>query len=440
LTVGSTRAVQPREGCVLREEPNPLGKKVRTLPYGTEVKVVETKDLWAKVEAAGGGPGWARVSEIVEPSALTGAAAYRGSLSSADVTAAGRQFSEKIEKTYRTMIPAEMNQVYALVDQVERTKPTDAEVDAFIAEGGLGGDAGRAAVREAAANVRAAGTMDDQGPRMRPITDEDFVHRLLTGFSPEQEYWLGRSVAAKAIHEYGLDPDAGRQALVKKVGAALARLSDRTRQTWGGYHFGVLNSDTANGIAGPGGFVLVTRGAVKLARNEDELAGILAHEMGHVSRKHGEQMIRKMRDWEAQMQKLRDAAEKPPRMRGECGLCAEMAKALGVASNGLVGQLDKEAYARDMEFEADMDGTLTLLEVGYRVGGVAEYLESIPSRKHAQWTTHPSSDDRIKALKPLVDKYGKPMADDPAAQKRLPRFQQGSGPAVPAKTSASARQ
>src|SRR6187401_2031414 len=106
LSVGSTRAVQPREGAVLQEEPKPLGKKIRTLPYGTQVRVVESKDLWAKVEAAGGGPGWARISELVEPSALTGGGAYRGTLSSADVTAAGRQFSEKIELTYRTMIPA----------------------------------------------------------------------------------------------------------------------------------------------------------------------------------------------------------------------------------------------------------------------------------------------------------------------------------------------
>lgn len=435
LTVGSTRAAQPREGLVLREEPKPLGKKVRTVPYGTPVKVLETKDLWARVDAPGGAPGWARASEIVEPSSLTGAAAYRGSLTSADVTAAGRQFSEKIEKTYRTMAP-QLNAIYPLVDQIERDKPSEADVEAFIAAGGLGGPEGRAAVLEAAAGIGAAGVADDRGPMLRPVTDEDFVQRILLGFSPEQEYWLGRTVAAQAISEYGLDADPARQALVKKVGAALVWMSDRVRQTHGGYHFAVLNSDSANGIAGPGGFVLVTRGAVNLARTEDELAGILAHEIAHVSRKHGEAMIRKTREWEAQMQKLRDAAEKPPKMRNECGLCAEMAKALGVASKSLVGRLDKDSYAKEFELQADMDGTLTLLEVGYRVGGIADYLEILPTRKDARWTTHPSSEERIAALKPVVDKYGKPMADDAPAKARLPRFEAAAkaatAPAVPA--------
>jgi hypothetical protein len=430
LTVGATRSAQPREGLTLREEPKALGKKLRTLPYGTPVKVLETKELWARVEAAGGGPGWARSSEIVEPTSLTGAAAYRGTLSSADVTAAGRQFSEKIEKTYRTMAP-QLNTVYPLVDQIEREQPTDAEVEAFIAEGKLGA-ADQAVVVEAAANVIPAGAADDRGPMLRPVTDEDFVKRILMGFSPEQEYWLGRSVAAQAIAEFGLDPDPARQALVRKVGQSVVMLSDRARQTWGGYHFAVLNSDTANGIAGPGGFILVTRGAVAMARNEEELAGLLAHEIGHVSRKHGEAMIRQRHDWQAQMVKLRDAAEKPPRMRGECGLCAEMAKALGVASKGLVGQLGKESYAKDFEFQADMDGTLTLLEVGYRVGGISEYLEQVPSRKDTRWTTHPDSADRIAALKPLVDKYGHPIDQDAAAQARRSRFLTGAGVSTPA--------
>jgi hypothetical protein len=424
LTAGATRAAQPREGLVLREEPKPLAKKVRTLPYGTQVKVLETKDLWARVDAPGGAPGWARASEIVEPSSLTGAAAYRGSLTSADVTAAGRQFSEKTEHTYRSMTP-QLEAAYPIVDQIEKDQASEADVDAWIAAGGLGGPEGRAAVLQAAAGVSAAGAADESGPMLRPVTDDDFVKRILLGFSPEQEYWLGRSVAAQAVSEYGLDADPARQAMVRKVGAAIVRMSDRVRQTYGGYHFAVLNSDSANAIAGPGGFVLVTRGAVALARNEDELAGVLAHEISHVSRKHGEAMIRKSREWEAQLQKIRDAAEKPPKLRGECGLCVEIAKALGIASKGLVGRLDKEAYAKDLEFQADMDGTLTLLEVGYRVGGISDYLEVLPTRKDARWTSHPSSEDRIAALKPIVDKYGKPLAEDAAAKARLPRFQAG---------------
>jgi hypothetical protein len=430
LTVGATRTAQPREGLVLREEPRGLSKKLRVVAYGTQVKVVEVKDLWAKVDAPGGGPGWARASELVEPSALTGAAAYRGTLSSADVTAAGRQFDARTERTYRTMDP-KVDPAYPIVDQIEKQKPTEAEVEAFIAEGKLGGPEGRAAV-VAAGGLATAPRTDEYGNQLRPVTDEDFVNRLSMNFSPEQEYYVGRSVAARAIAEFGLDPDVKRQALVKKTGAALIALCDRVRQTYGGYHFAVLNCPEANGIAGPGGFILVTSGALDLARSEDELAGILAHEISHVSRKHGEAMIRKSREWEAQMAKLRDAAEKPPKMRGECGLCAEMAKTLGVASQSLVGTLNKDAYARDFEFQADLDGSLSLLECGYRVSGVADYLEVLPKREHARWTTHPASAERIAALKPLLDKYGKPVEGDEGVAARKPRFVPGSATA-PAK-------
>ncbi len=91
---------------------------------------------------------------------------------------------------------------------------------------------------------------------------------------------------------YGLDPDEGMQQYVRAVGAALVELSDRVPATYGGWHFAVLDTDIANGICGPGGFVLVTRGAVKRCRDEEELAGILAHEIAHVSLRHGEAILR----------------------------------------------------------------------------------------------------------------------------------------------------
>ena len=111
----------------------------------------------------------------------------------------------------------------------------------------------------------------------------DTYEQMNVKFSPEQEYYLGRGVAAHAIATYGLDPDEGTQAYVRKIGAALVEAAPRIRSTYGGYHFAVLNSPTPNGMSGPGGYVLITRGALDLARSEDEVAAVLAHEIAHVS-------------------------------------------------------------------------------------------------------------------------------------------------------------
>src|SRR5262245_17829048 len=63
----------------------------------------------------------------------------------------------------------------------------------------------------------------------------DIVQQVNTRFSPEQEYYLGRAVAANFVARYGLDPDEARQETVRRIGAALVSLSSRIRTTYGGY-------------------------------------------------------------------------------------------------------------------------------------------------------------------------------------------------------------
>src|SRR5439155_6494665 len=294
-------------------------KLVAMLPYGTRVRVQEVESYYAQVKVEGVGEGWVRAADLVEPTSLTGPGAYgpqgAGQVASADVTAAGRQlvssgrqFDKKTENTYRRM-DEKVSAAYPAVDQLEAQQPAEEEVEAFIREGLLGGtDKGGDGTKYA--KLRFLGSSGDGAveviaaneetwqPQPTPEDDAEFVARLGRQFSPEQEYWLGRSVAAAAVAEHGLDPDAKRQALVRRIGASIVRLSDRLRGTYGGYHFAVLNDKTPNGISGPGGFVFVTRGAMDLARNEDEVAGILAHELAHIAHKHGEAVIRKTREFQ----------------------------------------------------------------------------------------------------------------------------------------------
>jgi hypothetical protein len=441
VTAGLTLSCQARDGVVVREAARPLAKVVTRLPYATRVRVEEVVAAWARITATEGATGWVRSSELVPPSALTGAGNEPTHTSTpADVLAAGRQFDAKTEKFYRA-IDKGYDGAYPAVDAIEHTKPGDAELYEFIRSGALGGTATMSEVGAHFAKVTLVGAVDtpeaitipEEPPVVGPpaITEEEFVRRLGLGFSPEQEYWLGRAVAAAAIAEHGLDKNEKNQALVRKVGATLVALCSRVRSTHGGWHFAVLDDPAPNAISGPGGFVLITRGALELARNEDEVAGVLAHEMAHVSKKHGEAMVRKSREFQEELVKLQQVVAQPQKGTDACKICWEVARTLGTTSKTLAKTLDKEGYGKDFELEADWDGSLYLCEAGYRASAIAEYLELLPDREHATWTTHPSPDGRIDSLRPIIAKHGCPFDADTGAQIRLPRWRALAGNAVP---------
>jgi len=245
--------------------------------------------------------------------------------------------------------------------------------------------------------------------------------QLSVQFSPEQEYYVGRGVAANAIATYGLDPDEARQAYVRKVGAALVALAPRVRSTYGGYHFAVLASAQPNGISGPGGFVMVTRGALDLARNEDEVAGILAHEIAHVSLKHGEAVIRRGGQFQTQLKgfgRLVGAAGGlDPRDQNK------LTQVFGETVKGFAQTLASTGYGSDLEYKADREGTYILWAAGYDADAISTYLSALPDRPRPGWSAHPESADRVRELAPIVAEYGGFYDGGVGFRKRLARFQ-----------------
>ena len=110
-------------------------------------------------------------------------------------------------------------------------------------------------------------------------------------FTPEQEYYIGRSVAAQILAQYPLLDSPAAEEYVQTLGQLIALASPRP-VVFRGYSFAILDSNEVNAIATPGGHVLLSRGLVELAETEDDLAGILAHEVAHVVLAHGLASIR----------------------------------------------------------------------------------------------------------------------------------------------------
>ena len=139
----------------------------------------------------------------------------------------------------------------------------------------------------------ATGAIDEE--RAAEINEQaETLVKSFQDITPEQEYCIGRSVGAVLIESYPPFDHVASNEYVNIVGRSVAYASERP-VTFGGYHFLILDSNEINGLAAPGGLIFITRGLLKLARNEDEFAAILAHEIAHVELKHGLQAIQKSR-------------------------------------------------------------------------------------------------------------------------------------------------
>ncbi|GAB4171353.1 MAG: M48 family metalloprotease [Thalassobaculales bacterium] len=219
--------------------------------------------------------------------------------------------------------------------------------------------------------------------------------------TPENEAEIGRQEHPKILKEFGgAYPDPALGAYVAGIGLRLARASDRPDIA---YTVTVLNAAMVNAFALPGGYVYVTRGLMALADTEAELAGVLAHEIGHVTARHS-------------------AARYNKGMLAQLGV--GILGALGggglAQALGLGAQVYLQGFSREQEFEADQLGVRTLVRAAYRPEAMAGFLAKLgdQSRVDAQMAgrppgevdrfdmmaTHPRTPDRVgRAMQAAAD-------------------------------------
>jgi predicted Zn-dependent protease len=122
------------------------------------------------------------------------------------------------------------------------------------------------------------------GCAVNPVTGQ----RELSLVSPEQELRIGSEGYKAVVAEYGLYDDPALQAYVNEVGQKVARASHQPGLAW---HFAVLDDPTVNAFAMPGGYIYITRGILAHLNSEAQLAGVLGHEVGHVTHRHTAERI-----------------------------------------------------------------------------------------------------------------------------------------------------
>ncbi len=229
--------------------------------------------------------------------------------------------------------------------------------------------------------------------------------------TPEQEYYIGRSVGAKVLEQYSVFdvPEVNRY--LNLLGQGLAQFSDRP-EIYKGYRFLALDSLEINAFATPGGHILVTRGLLSCARSEDELAAILAHEIAHVAHRHGVNSIRSARFGEA-VGKLAVEAGK----MGGADL-ARFSEVFGDSIQDITTTLVKSGYSQITEFDADLEARSILIAAGYNPAALESLLVTmravLRSGERGFGATHPSPDLRLANLR--QPKYPAKTAAAGAAQ------------------------
>ena len=182
------------------------------------------------------------------------------------------------------------------------------------------------------------------------VKTSEAVRTTFSEITEQEEYYIGRAVSALILSRYKVLGNTGLTDYVNTCGRAISYSSDRP-ETYGGYHFLVLDTDEVNALAAPGGFVFITKGLLKRCKDEEMMASILAHEIGHVSAKHGLASIKKSRLVDAFKILGKEAATRYG--------SKELAQLTGIFENVLgdiVESLVEKGYDRKYEYEADKLG------------------------------------------------------------------------------------
>lgn len=231
--------------------------------------------------------------------------------------------------------------------------------------------------------------------------------------TPEQEYYIGRAVAASILAKYRPWKNQKANQYVNELGQTLALASSKP-QTYGGYHFLILDSEEINAFGCPGGLIMVTRGLLRCCKTEAEVAAVLAHEIAHVALQHGLGAIKSSRYTE--LGKV--LAQEGTSHAG--GDVAALSRTFGSSVGDITQKLLVSGYSRSQETEADEAAVKIIGALGYDPEALIRVLKTMKTRLKPGGLdfakTHPDPDDRIGEAAEACGLIEPPQAPPPPAR------------------------
>ena len=236
------------------------------------------------------------------------------------------------------------------------------------------------------------------------------VAKGLAGIGPEEEKAIGDSVALEIVGKYGgLVRDEAIMQRVNLVGRTLATYSSRPDLSW---RFAVLDSTSVNAFSAPAGYVFITRGLYDLAADDDALAGILGHEIAHITGKHALNII-------AKSDALSGATSQLVKRSNNARALDSQLQQFDLGVGQITKTLFETGYSPQTEYEADKVGHDLARLTGFAGGGLRGVLINLQHRggnTQKVFSTHPPLKDRISRL-----------PDEPAVLSGTPAGKTGPG-------------
>ena len=259
-----------------------------------------------------------------------------------------------------------------------------------------------AAVEYGAQAAGAAGVLDQNAADAISVSSRA-IGSAAEEITPEQEYYIGRAVAANILSNYRiLNGSPAMTAYLNRICAAITINSPRP-DVFNGYHVAILDSNEINAFATSGGHIFVTRGLINAAKSEDALAGVIAHEIAHIQLQHSIRAIRTSRITQALMVTGVSTAGAAAGMSVN-----ELTDVFNESVGEIVSTLVSNGYSQNQEFEADNTALRLLASAGYSPSGLIDMLRELRSVQTGSvgfGKTHPTPAQRITNAQKTVGNY-----------------------------------
>lgn len=231
--------------------------------------------------------------------------------------------------------------------------------------------------------------------------------------TPENEYYIGRSVAAAITSKYAVYKDAPQMtAYLNAICGAITMNSDMPF-LYRNYCVVIMDTDEINAMATPGGHIFISRGLINACNSEDELAAVIAHEIAHIQLKHSISAIKTSRISGAVAQSLKatamiGAVVANDRLEQKTGISLsdnemqvvlEATASFSDITNEIAEKLINSGFSKSQEYDADEKALTLMADAGYDPRAMLDMLSAIPTGGNHGWdATHPSPKDRIKKV------------------------------------------
>jgi Zn-dependent protease with chaperone function len=253
-----------------------------------------------------------------------------------------------------------------------------------------------------------------------------------TSLTRDQELQIGKEAAAQVEREMEVVKNPDVETWLNQIGGQLAKTPQANAYP---YYFKLVNDDSINAFALPGGPMYVHTGLIKAADNEAEVAGVLAHEMSHVALRHGAAQMSKQQTLGSIFGVL-GALGGALGTGGECTLwCQAVQMGAGLGGNSLLLK-----FSRGYEQDADLNGARMMASAGYNPIELANFFEKLKAKQgtagepkglQAWFSSHPATGNRIEYVSQDIQFY--PKASYSASTGNFARAKQTVAGIPPAK-------